>query len=230
MRERGIAILEAAAFTLTILAMIVGGAAVADFMSKMMLLEQAIDRAVNDDAQKIMVSNDNNGQFQIQIDQVLAHKVIDDVAANVEQLLLQKLGDGTLPAAPYRVEVAYAVLNIDGSSGVPLGLAVPPFSDLVSRGGLSVPSAISQQVDLATAFANRATFTQGNTGVSLYATPTQFFTSPGNAHRFVNQVIFVGARAFVSLEGSFSGNAYATLGGEPIVYESKVVTDRGDLQ
>lgn len=230
MHERGIAILEAATFTLTILGLIVGGAAVADCMSKMMLLEQAIDRAVNDHAEKVLVSNDFSGRFQIQIDPSSARREIENIAANVEVLLSKNLGDTMLQAVPYRIEVAYAVLDIDGSSGAPLGLGVLPYSDLVSRGDLLVPNSVSRQVDLGAAFASRAAHTQVNSDVSLYARPTQFFTSPRSDRRFVSQVILVGARAFVSLKGSFSGNAYATLGGEPIVYESKVVTLRGDLQ
>lgn len=219
----GIATLEASICFVLLCSILLGGAAITDYLSQLRLLHSTAESSLGDSNVKpFLVRTESGGP---QADLVLNRSELDHYLHTAVTNSIEEIG-----AREYLIEAKYVTADIDPYSGQFLGFDLHG-STVISSGNLSVGVHDLAFCDLDTRFDELASATHAHPpGVSIVAVPTGINVNESTDPAYFKRSLLVGMKIFASLEGSLTGNALVLIGRQPIVYGYKVVQLRGTVQ
>lgn len=234
-RSTGIGTLETALALMVLLPVLLGGFAVVEYVQSVMYLNDVLDKYLyNDSVKPFTVRNDAAGNFSLQLNRNDLQSYVDKMLDRTKDDLAKRLaarGSGVSQSTSQKffIEASVVELPIDPSSGTP-----GRFQERIrtTRGGLQIPESAKNKADLYKEFEilSSRTVTGTSDGPSIYAVPAVMYNS--SKPKYLDGSVLVGLRIFLSLDQSFSGYIFNTLGfGEsPIVSAHKAFNLRGDLE
>lgn len=219
---QGVAALETALFLGILLIFILLGAGLVNYVQKIMLVSHLVDKFIFDQSLKAL-SFAPDGTLQVDAQRVRDKmpELLRGLQTDLSSALPQRF-----EASHYLIQSDFAAVDINPQSGASRGLL--SFSSSVSSlGQLALPGEILSKADLRRQFEG---LSQLPGTPSPLAVPTADLADNGGT-RFMPATVLVGIRAFYSLHGTFTGNMITLLGisSDPIVFDSKVVTLRGEV-
>ncbi|MCB0352161.1 MAG: hypothetical protein KDD64_01515 [Bdellovibrionales bacterium] len=228
--ERGIAFLEAALSFVVLIPALLGAFATVAYMREASQVRKIVERYVSRPQVSIYSFSSQDGPLTLSTN----HSGIEEAVRNTVEAAeseIEARGEDPNLSGEYFLEAAYAELRIDQETGEPLGLVREPSTFSRSAGGLFVPAEVNSATDLGDAFSRLAgtTISDEPGSRSVYATPSVFFGDGTQRKQYFPTVILFGLRIILSLDGTFSGEAYEQVGGDPFVYHARVVALRGEL-
>jgi len=226
--ERGIGTFEAAAMMVILTTLLMSGAALSDFLYQVRALNNFTADILSDTHVKPLSLNNSMSGTSIEVNSAALSQYLQDIVAQAEESIIA-INGSTNPI--YRIEAAYAVVSINPQTGVSEGLEQSPFSEVVTAGSLSVPQADLQRTDLGTEFQRLSQVTAGEGMLALHALPTPMlgYSQSHGGDRYINRMVIVGMRSFLSLEGTFTGQMFSMVGGNPLVSHHRANILRGNF-
>jgi hypothetical protein len=228
MRSRGLAILETSMIILVLLALLIGAVGFVHLFGQSSTVNQAIDRQVYDAGVKPFTIEINpDGTIRPAYQEGVVRDFAMVVRDRVVLQLLNSVQEDSRSLQQIRVEVAYATVPINRETGQAdaSGMTI---TTIPSGGSLTVPSALDEELPLRALFLDRVT-EGGAGGPSLAALPTGRSSASFGSSNYFPVGVMLGARAFLSLEGSGAGTLLESVGVPPFVGDRKVVWLRGEV-
>lgn len=218
----GVAALEAAGLSIVLLFLIVAGIGLVDYLQKVMLLSHLVDKHLFDQSIKPLVLTAEGG---LSVAEGRVRTKLPELLQGLKADLEEALPHGAFSVERVLLESDFAVVGIDPQSGAGRGLLLYPGSSF-SWGALNVPAEQMAESDLRRQFADLAALAFVP---SPLAAPTGLLAGE-EAARYIDKTMVVGIRAFYSLEGTFGGKLAQLLGlgRQPVIFDHKVITLRGE--
>lgn len=228
-KERGIALLEAAMLFVLLISMVTGASVAGIYMFRVMKVGSLVDREVYDDAvNAYKLVTTENGDVRPVVNEAAIAGYIQTALEGIEAEVLSDLDNTSLGSGGYYVEIQRAEIHIDAATGVATGLSI---SEPESLGSLSVPADILAKHDLAALFTNRGSLTRSSDNNAAFdAVPSGLWGLAGSTSRYLDRVVLIGARVFVSLDDGAGGEAYSWIGMQPFAAAHTVVKLRGEVR
>ena len=202
------------------------------YMYRVMKVGSVVDKFVYDDAvNAFKLVTTAEGKVHPVINSAAIESYINTALTGMEEEAVSTLDvEVTQESGPgyYYIEAQQAEIAIDTTTGVATGLNI---STPVSRGSLSVPAEILAKHDLGAAFAARSSMTRSaENNAAFDAVPSGLWGLPGSTSRYLDKVVLIGARVFVSLDDGAGGEVYSWIGMQPYAAAHTVIKLRGEIR
>ena len=230
MRRSGFAMVEGAVFLAIVVTIALVGAGMWDLLDRQARYREIVDRHLFDDGMKpLRLEAGVNGEIIARVDDTRIERRLQDMVSALEHDVKPLIMDaGEQEGGGYIIEAAYALVEINPETGVFERLSIKPFRATV--GSLSgAPSSVEEATDLPSEFRNFTSIHDGS-GVSTLAIPTALLGTGTSGPRYVDTSVLVGLRTIASLKKGAASWLDGFLGERQFVYDSKVITLRGDFQ
>lgn len=210
-----------------LLTFITGGYALVDWLRVSNSVSNALDKAVYDSGISPLRLDNDSGSFAVNVESEKLQDYITEVLVKAQQEMDYAVGSRGLTQDDYFIEVRYAVVNIDPTTGAAINIESESMSQVA--GAFSAPSDALEQTDLSTIAQN---YIDNATVDSrfLYATPTVMFSGETSNEQFLDKAVIVLARALVAPPQGAARQILSQIEPEPVVKAVKIITLRGELE
>lgn len=231
--QRGIAMLEAAAAAVLLMILFCGGIAVCDFLYKGADLSEIVDQHLYDNGTRVFRARTDFNHVILELDRQKLNTILLERFNAIEHEILlgifkvenpEQISNGQVALNLYRIEVLIAQINFDPSNGTAQSISV---LDSHSSGSYQPAAEQLERTNLREALSKMAEV--GATHASTLAIPTGAWGDQRAQDRYLDKIVVLAARAFVSLDNSPGGWFWRYFEGSQGVSTLKIVPFRGDI-
>lgn len=232
LQQRGIALLEAAMLFVLLISMVSAASVAGIYVYRVMKVGSIVDKFVYDDAvNAFKLVTTEEGTVRLDPNEEAIDTYIRTALTGMREEAAATLdveANGEEADTYYYLEVQRAEVSINPATGVATGFSS---STPESLGTLSVPAEILAKHDLGAAFAARSSMTRSaENNAAFDAVPSGLWGVAGSSSRYLDKVVLIGARVFVSLDDGAGGEVYSWIGMQPFAAAHTVIKLRGEIR